>query len=555
MEFLHLDRPIWRVLIPMIIRITLPAYGALLAVGSLLHAQELPPRQKLGTVSFATSCTAAAQPVFNRAVSLLHSFEFRYAIEGFGQTLKTDPTCGIAHWGIALSAWGNPFAPGIKPEKQIQAGLDAVKRARATGSRTQREKDYVAAVSLLYENASTSDQLTRLAAYRDAMSALAARYPDDVEAQVFHALAVALSADPADKTYVNQLKAGSILESLVRKYPDHPGLAHYIIHSYDVPQLASRALNAAHSYSTIAPSIPHALHMPSHAYTRVGAWQESIDGNLASKVAAKRDLSGAEELHASDYMMYAYLQTGQDRAARALLASVPDIVTRFDPTRPSSAAPPMAGYFAIASMPARYALERGAWRDASNLAVKKSPFPFADANTHFARALGAARTGDTTIARSAIAELERIRDELTRQNEKYWTEQTEIQIRGASAWLALAQGRKDEALATMREAAKREDATEKSAVTPGPIAPARELLGEMLLELNQPAAALTEFERTLKIEPRRFRSVAGAARAATAAGNRATARTYYAQLVRIASRGDKPGRTELVTARRIVSAP
>ena len=539
----------------MMLRMTLVAYCGLFSVGSLLHAQELPPRQKLGTVSFGTSCTPAAQPIFNRAVSLLHSFEFRHAIEGFNQTLKTDPACGIAYWGIALSAWGNPFAPGIKPEKQIQAGLDAVKSARAAGSGTQREKDYVAAVSLLYENASTMDQPTRLAAYRDAMSALATRYADDVEAQVFHALALALSADPADKTYVNQLKAGAILESLVRRYPDHPGLAHYIIHSYDVPPLASRALNAANSYSTIAPSIPHALHMPSHAYTRVGAWQESIDGNLASKVAAKRDLSGAEELHASDYMMYAYLQTGQDRAARALLASVPDIVTRFDPTKPSSAAPPMAGYFAIAAIPARYALERGAWREAANLTVKKSPFPFADANTHFARALGAARVGDTAMAKSAIAELERLRDELARQNEKYWTEQTEIQIRGASAWLALAQGRKDEALATMREAAKREDATEKSAVTPGPIAPARELLGEMLLELKQPAAALTEFERTLKIEPRRFRSVAGAARAATAAGNRATARTYYAQLVKIAARGDKPGRAELVTARRIATGP
>ena len=539
----------------MMIRMTLASYGALFSVVSLLHAQELPQRQKLGTVSFATSCTPAAQPIFNRAISLLHSFEFRHAIEGFDQTLKTDPACGIAYWGIALSAWGNPFAPGIKPEKQIQAGLDAVKSARTAGSATQREKDYVAAVSLLYENASTMDQPTRLAAYRDAMSALATRYADDVEAQVFHALALALSADPADKTYVNQLKAGAILESLVRKYPDHPGLAHYIIHSYDVPPLASRALNAANSYSTIAPSIPHALHMPSHSYTRVGAWQESIDGNLASKVAAKRDLSGAEELHASDYMMYAYLQTGQDRAARALLASVPDIVTRFDPTKPASAAPPMAGYFAIAAIPARYALERGAWREAANLTVKKSPFPFADANTHFARALGAARVGDTAIARSAIAELERLRDELARQNEKYWTEQTEIQIRGAKAWLVLAQGRKDEALATMREAAKREDATEKSAVTPGPIAPARELLGEMLLELKQPAAALTEFERTLKIEPRRFRSVAGAARAATAAGNRATARTYYAQLVKIAARGDKPGRAELVTARRIAKAP
>lgn len=539
----------------MILRLAFVVFVAPLSLASQLPAQVTAPVQRLGTVHFATSCSPTAQPVFNRAVAFLHSFEFRNAIEGFNATLKADPTCGIAYWGVALSAWGNPFAPGMKTVKAIETGLDAVQHARTTGSRTQREKDYVAAVSLLYENARTIDQQTRLAAYRDAMSALATRHPDDTEALVFHALALAVSADPADKTYVNQLKAGAILESLVRKYPDHPGLAHYIIHSYDVPPLASRALNAAHNYSTIAPSIPHALHMPSHAYTRVGAWQESIDGNLASKVAARRDLSGAEELHASDYMMYAYLQTGQDRAAQALLATIPQIVTRFDPTKPASAAPPMAGYFAIAAMPARYALERGAWRDAAHLAVNKSPFPFADAITHFARAIGAARISDTAIAKSAIDELQRIRDELTRQNEKYWTEQTEIQIRGASAWLALARGRKDEALATMREATEREDATEKSAVTPGPIAPARELLGEMLLELNQPEAALKEFELTLRIEPRRFRTVAGAARAATAAGDRATAKKYFAQLLKISARGDKPGRAELIAARRMAGRP
>lgn len=536
-------------------RVSLALFVALSCVVPRLPAQNPGPPLKLGTVHFATSCTANAQQHFNRAVALLHSFEFRQANEAFNGTLKADPTCGIANWGLALSAWGNPFAPGIKPEKQIETGLAAVQHALTTGSRTQREKDYVAAVAMLYENARTIDQQTRLATYRDGMSALATRYPDDTEALVFHALALAVSADPADKTYANQLKAGAMLESLVRKYPDHPGLAHYIIHSYDVPPLASRALNAAHSYSTIAPSIPHALHMPSHTYTRVGAWQESIDGNRASKVAAKRDRSGAEELHASDYMMYAYLQTGRDRAAHALLETVPQIVTRFDPTKPSSAAPPSAGYFAIAAMPARYALERGAWRDAANLAVRKSPFPFADANTYFARALGAARMGDTTIAKSAIAELRGIRDELARQKEKYWTEQTEIQIRGASAWLAFAQGRKDEALATMREAAEREGATEKSAITPGPIAPARELLGEMLLELHQPAAALKEFERTLEIEPRRFRTVAAAAKAAMAAGNRAAAADYYSQLLKISARADKPGRPELIAARRMAGTP
>jgi len=533
------------------LRIALTLLFALSTVVPQVQGQHSTSTRKLGTVHFTTSCAPAAQPVFNRAVALLHSFEFRLANEGFNETLKTDPACGIAYWGLALSAWGNPFAPGIKTPKQIETGLAAVQNARVAGARTQRERDYIDAVAMLYENAGAMDQQTRLNSYRDAMSALATRYPDDVEASIFHALALAISASPADKTYASQLKAGGILEKLVRKYPDHPGLAHYVIHSYDVPPLAGRAIKAAHTYSIIAPDIPHALHMPSHTYTRVGEWQQSIDANRASKVAARRDMSGAEELHAGDYMMYAYLQTGQDNAARALLATIPEMASRFDPTKPASAAPPSAGYFAMAAMPARFALERGAWAEAARLEIKQSPFPFADAITHFARAIGAARIGDTATALASIRLLQRNRDDLTGANEKYWAEQTEIQVRGALAWYALAQGRKQEALEGMRDAAQREDATEKSALTPGPIAPARELLGEMLLELGQPAAALTEFERTLKIEPRRFRTVAGAARAATAAGNRAAARSYSAELLSIARSADKPGRAELVTARRM----
>jgi tetratricopeptide (TPR) repeat protein len=533
------------------LRTSFVVFAALLRLASSLHGQEIASKQKIGTVHFVTSCSSAAQPVFNRAVALLHSFEFRRATEGFNATLAADSTCGIAYWGLALSAWGNPFATGIKPAKQIEAGLDAVQHGKTTAIKTQREKTYLGAVSFLYENAAEIDQHTRLTVYRDVMKALAAEYPNDIEASIFYALALAISADPADKTYASQLAAGTILENLARKYPNHPGLAHYIIHSYDFPPLAAHALHAANSYSMIAPSLPHALHMPSHTFTRVGYWQESIDANRKSTDAARRDKSGAEELHASDYMMYAYLQTGQDRAARALLESIPLIAARFDPTKPASAAPPSAGYFAMAAMPARYALERGAWNDAAHLTVQKSPFAYADAITHFARALGAARIGDTATARSAIGDLQRLRDDLVRQNEKYWAEQTEIQIRGASAWLAFAEGRKDDALATMREAVAREDATEKSAITPGPIAPARELLGEMLLELNQPAEALKDFERALTTEPRRFRTVAGAARAAMAVGDRATARKYYAELIKIAARADKPGRAELIAARRM----
>jgi hypothetical protein len=534
-------------------RITGVLVLVLLGFASRLEAQKNPPVQKLGTVHFATSCSPAAQPIFNHAVALLHSFEFGQAIEGFNTTLKADSTCAIAYWGLALSAWSNPFAAGIRSAKQIETGLAAVQKAETIARMTQREKMYVGAVAYLYEDAATIDQSTRVTVYRDMMKALASKYPDDIEASIFYALALAMSADPADKTYANQLAAGAILEKLSLKYPNHPGLAHYTIHAYDFPPLAAHALHAANTYSQIAPSTPHALHMPSHTYTRVGDWQESIEANRKSKAAASLVNQGAEELHAGDYMMYAYLQTGQDRAARALLETIPLMVARFDPTKPAGAAPPQAGYFAMAAMPARYALERGAWNDAAHLAVKKSPFAYADAITHFARALGAARIGDTATARLAIVELQRLRDDLVKQKEKYWTEQTEIQIRGASAWLAFAEGRKDDALAMMREAVEREDATDKSALTPGPLAPARELLGEMLLELNQPAEALKDFEKTLTIEPRRFRTVAGAAKAAMAAGDRATAKKYYAQLLQIAARGDKPGRAELITARKVAA--
>jgi hypothetical protein len=339
-----------------------------------------------------------------------------------------------------------------------------------------------------------------------------------------------MSADPADKTYAKQLEAGAILEKLAKKYPNHPGVAHYIIHTYDLPSLASHAMHAADDYSKIAPAAPHALHMPSHTFTRIGYWSQSIDSNRRASAAAKRENQGGEELHDSDYMMYAYMQTCQDRAARDLLAAMPLMFARFDPTRPAGAAPPQAGFFALAAMPARYALERGAWREAANLSPRSTQFPWTDAITYFARAVGAARSGDTLASRKSITELQRVRDDLTRMKETYWSVQTEIQILGASAWLAFAEGNKDEALSLMKQAAERESATEKNAVSPGPLAPAREMLGEMLLQLKRPREALEQFEQTLKVEPRRYRTIAGAAKAATAAGDRAAAKKYNAEL-------------------------
>ncbi len=497
----------------------------------------------IGTVRFATSCGAAARPGFNRAVALLHSFAFSQAAEGFNAVLRTDSACAMAYWGLALSAWGNPFAAGIKPAAQLQRGLGWIARARTAGVPTPRESRYIEAAARLYEHSDSMDQRARLLSYRDAMADLAAGEPADTEAAIFHALALAISADPADKRYASQLEAGAILERLFARLPDHPGLAHYIIHSYDVPPLAGRAMGAARRYSRIAPVVSHALHMPSHTWTRVGDWPRSVDANVASAAAARREGSTAEELHAGDYRVYAYLQMGRDRAARRLLDSLPEVAARFDPNAVGSAAPPAAGFYALAAIPARYALERGAWAEAARLAPQPGPVPFADAVTWFARGLGAARTGDTAAARTAIAALLGLRDRLARARETYWSEQVEIQRRGAEAWLDFASGRKTEGLAEMREAAEREDATEKNAITPGPLAPARELLGEMLLESHQPAEALVAFETTLKHEPNRFRALAGAAQAARAAGNRAASARYSALLRRLDAQADRPGRT------------
>jgi len=504
---------------------------------------------KLGTVHFVNSCSQPAQPTFDRAVALLHSFEFSRAVEGFNQTLAADPSCGIAYWGIAMSRWSNPFAVGIRPPSQLQKGLEAVDRGNTVGAKTSRERAYVDAVAKLYRDFDRIAQHERVLAYRDAMAALVEKFPEDPEASIFYALSLSASEEPTDKTYASRLKAGAILEKLFASQPNHPGLAHYIIHSYDVPPLAAKALDAASRYAKIAPDAPHALHMPAHTFTRVGYWQESIDTNIASAAAARRDHATGEELHASDYQMYAYLQTAQDAAAKRLLDSLPEMMSRFDPAALGSAAPPAAGFFAYAAIPARWALERGAWADAARLEPHASPLPYADAITYFARALGAARSGDAAGARSAVDMLQQLRDREAKMNEPFWTEQIEIQRRAAAAWLAFAEGRKQEAADEMRQAAEAEDRTEKSAITPGPLAPARELLGDMLLELNEPAQALKEFEATLSKEPNRFRTLNGAARAAKLAGNQTAAAKYYGDLIRVCERADRPGRAELEEAR------
>ena len=391
--------------------------------------------ERLGVVHFTTSCAPVVQSRFERGLAWLHSFEFAAAIDGFDATLAADPTCGIALWGLALSRWGNPFLASLRPVKQLEQGLADVRRAQQIGAKTERERAYINAASALYLDFDTVDQHARQVRYEESMGRLAAAYPEDREASIFYALSLAASALPSDKTYANQLKAGAILERIFVEEPDHPGVAHYIIHSYDVPALADRALVAARRYGSIAPSAPHALHMPSHTFTRVGAWQESIDANRASIAAARRDGSTAEELHATDYLTYAYLQTGQDTAAKQVVQGLREIATRFDPNAIGSAAPGLAGVFALAAIPARWALERRDWVAAAALEPRPSPFPFTDALVLFARALGAAHTGSLGEAHESVDALESLHDRLVATNEGYWAEQVAIEREDPTAFL------------------------------------------------------------------------------------------------------------------------
>ena len=495
------------------------------------------PRQtteKLGTVHFPTSCAPAVTPQFDRAVALLHSFEFGASIRTFDEVLATDSTCAMAWWGIALSRWTNPMVPNVRPPALVERGRQAVETATRLGIQaSDRERAYIAAVSQLYADPTTRDQPTRVQAYERAMAELAARFPADTEARIFHAIALVAAASPTDKSYGNQLRAGAELEALFAAQPNHPGLAHYIIHTYDVPALAGRAAAAARRYADIAPSAAHALHMPSHTFTRVGMWNESVATNLRSMDAATREASIAEALHAADYAVYADLQMRRDSAAHAIVLRLPELAARFDPNVVTGAAPGSAGVFALAAIPARYALERRAWAEASALQATTSAFPYAEAVTHFAIALGSAHAGDSSRARASIDSLEAIRGRLVATHEAYWAEQVAIQRIGASAWLDLARGRRDTALGEMREAAEREDATEKAAVTPGPLAPARELLGDMLLTLGRGGESLAEYRAALARDPNRYRSLEGAMRAAAVAGDKATSARYAQDLAKL----------------------
>ena len=521
------------------------------------NAQQDDAEKQFGIVHFETSCNETAQRRFDRAMRYQHSFWYQSSKDIFEETLKADPECGIAYWGIALSMLWNPHVP--PPAKNLVEGAAAIAKARSVGAKSQRERDYIDALAVMYTDHEKVPHGARVQAYVKAMEALAARYPNDDEAQIFYAIALNVAASPNDKTYANQLKAAGILEKVFAEQPNHPGVAHYLIHSYDFPPIAAKGLPAARRYASIAPSAPHALHMPSHIFTRVGDWAESIETNRASAKAAADTLAASgpqtglrsyEGLHAYDYMMYGYLQLARDREARVLV----DEVTS---TRKLNV-DHFAGAFALAAIPARFALERGQWAEAAALTPRPgdlawSKFPQAESIVWFARGLGAARSGDPARARQDLARIEALRDGMTAARSLYWAHQSEVQRLAVAAWIARAEKRDDEALGLMRASAEAEDETEKHPVTPGPIKPARELLAEMLIEVGRPASALQEVEASHRVEPNRFQGLYVAARAAELAGESTKARVYYVRLVDLGKDAD-PSRPELEQARRFVVA-
>jgi hypothetical protein len=438
-----------------------------------LPAVAQPADQKLGKVHFETSCTPEAAAAFDRGMLYQHSFWYRASQREFNSALTADPGCGIAYWGIALSLLWNPHT--APPVKNLTEGAAALAKGKEVGAKTERERDYIAALSVFYADFDKVDHRTRVLNYMHAMEQLAAKYPNDDEAQIDYAISLNVGASPTDKTYANQLKGAAILEKIWERQPDHPGIAHYLIHLYDTPALAEKGIPAARRYAKVAPDAPHALHMPSHIFTRVGYWRESIDSNIAAAQSARESRESADQLHAMDYEVYAYLQLGQDAHAKAVIDDMLAV--------PVSNETFLAGAYALAASPARYAVERGDWKGAAALEVKPSTLSYTEAMTWFAKGLGAARSGDTAQAQTAVAQLTTCRDRLREKKDVYWSGQVDIQSMIVTAWLQLAMGQSDAALKTMSDAADAEDRTEKHPVTPGQLTPARELYGAMLLQV------------------------------------------------------------------------
>jgi tetratricopeptide (TPR) repeat protein len=523
------------------VAITIPV---LLLLAWPASAQQAPAAEKIGQVSFPISCNPAAQKPFERAVALLHSFWYLEAVKGFTAVTQIDPQCAIGYWGVAMSNWTQIWSP--PPPPALKRGWEAVEKAKAATTKGAREADFIDAAEAFFKDADKLDHRTRAMTYSRVMEQAYGKYPNDREVAIFYALSLQATADPKDKTYARQKKSAEIAEKVFAAEPDHPGAAHYIIHAYDYPALAQRGVPAASRYAQFAPAVPHALHMPAHIYVLLGMWPETIQGNIGAAEAERTRGNPDDEMHAIDYLVYGYLQQAQDADAKRIVDRARGIMSELAAKNYNSGRP--TAHFAMAAIEARWAMERGRWAEAAAIDPRANRFPHTEAMIYFARAVGAARTGNPARARADVERLADLREALLQAKDGYWAEQVEIQRRGAAAWLARAEGRNDDALALMRAAAELEDSTEKHNITPGPIATARELLGDMLLELGQPAQAAREYEASLNRAPNRFKTLYGVARASELAGDRDRARTFYAKLVTVAAASDNQ-RPELSQAK------
>ena len=481
--------------------------------------------EKLGRVTFPTSCDPKVQAEFERGVAMIHSYWFLIARRTFENVLRQDPGCAIAYWGIAIDLLNNSLAV-VPPRADAEAAWTALETARQVGAKTERERDWIEALSAYFRDHDKIQVNERLTAYNAAMEKLTQRYPDDYEAQVFYALTLQASANPADTTYANQVKSAALLEKLYDQNPEHPGVTHFLIHAYDFHPLAEKGIPAARRYAGIAPAVPHARHMPSHIYSMVGLWDESIASN-ASALAIQPDY-----YHAADFSVYAYLQLAQDDKAKALTARSLATADRGD--RPIT----FVNFTAKNAMPARYVLERADWAGAGALPAVTSQYPQADSLTRFTRGLGMARTGDLAGARAEIEAIKALRAALEKSNQSYWADRSEEQMLAISAWIALKDGASEQAVKFMRTAADGEDGSIKHVAMENRLYPLRELLGDLLLESGQPAAAIAEYATALKQTPNRYRTFLGMARAADRMGDRAKAAEYYGKLADLAKNTD-----------------
>ena len=503
--------------------------------------------QEIGSVHFATSCAKAVEPNFQQGVALLHSFQYEQARSVFDDIARREPTCAMAEWGIAMSHYH-----GLWNNGDMAAGRNALHKAQsiaATNSKTTaREKAYIEALAEIYRE-DGKDNTAHARAFEQKMAAAQADYPDDSEAAIFHALTLAITAPKTDKTFANQRKCGEILEPIFARQPLHPGVAHYIIHCYDNPVLAEKGLGAARAYAKIAPASAHANHMPSHIFTRVGLWDESIASNRRSAELAAGAESGSangeardQRLHAMDYLEYAYLQTGRLQQAKSILDEMNSL--RLVPGLT------LTGDYALGAIPARYAMETRNWKQASNLAVRSEGVPWAQALTWAAIGVGSVRSGNVPRGAQSEQALASLRDVTAKQNNTYWSKQVEVQRREVGAWISLANGKASDAISQMRSAADLEESMDKDAVTPGAVIPGREMLAEMLLLEKHPQDSLAEYEAVLKVAPNRFNALYGAASAADAAGNASVATRYFQKLLEVGVGDERP---ELTVARKKVA--